>query len=353
MDPSLATAINNTKEVLQPLFTKPTLSTKLLEKPPFRFIHDIVIATLTATGFPKDFFTDFELDSSNFKENKTAKVSFLDKLIHLVNVGNGSALEVSSSKIVAGLDALKTNELLVAFARLALNKEIDKTGLIQHCLAGKGIDEFHIEQSTTSLKLAENPVPSNDEMKEIVIGVSSFIEQEETVDDTESAAASTFAPLEPTNQEKIIDAAPLVPSLGNVNVRPDTAHGTRPATAMGARPDTARGKRPSIIKQREIEVNDVIRNNEEEMRQGVFDLQQNQHQPRINSKMFSPLQKLSDVDFQSLASAVRHISQLASSDVMRNSLNSVPSTIDRLIKERSYWVAEQHRVEEALANLEK
>jgi hypothetical protein len=352
MDPSLATAIENTKEVLRPLFAKPTLSTKLLEKPPFRFIHDIVVATLTATGFPKDFFTGFELDSSNFKENKTAKVSFLDKLIHLVNVGNGSALDVSSSKIVAGLDALNTNELLVAFARLALNKDIDKTELIQHCLAGKGIDEFHIEQSDkASLMLEESPVPSNEEMKEIVIGVSSFIEQEEAVDDTESAADSTFAHLEPANQEKIIDVAPLVPSLGNVNVRPDTAHGTRPATAKGARPDTARGKRPSIVKQREIEVNDVIRNNEEEMRQGGIDLHQNQHRSRINSKMLSPLQKLSDVDFQSLASAVRHISQLASSDDMRNSLNSVPNTIDRLMKERSYWIAEQHRVEEALRNM--
>ena len=352
MDPSLATAIENTKEVLRPLFAKPTLSTKLLEKPPFRFIHDIVVATLTATGFPKDFFTGFELDSSNFKENKTAKVSFLDKLIHLVNVGNGSALDVSSSKIVAGLDALKTNELLVAFARLALNKDIDKTELIQHCLAGKGIDEFHIEQSDkASLMLEESSVPSNEEVKEIVIGVSSFIEQEELVDDTEPAADSTFAHLEPANQEKIIDVAPLVPSLGNVNVRPDTAHGTRPATAMGARPDTARGKRPSIVKQREIEVNDVIRNNEEEMRQGGIDLHQNQHRSRINSKMLSPLQKLSDVDFQSLASAVRHISQLASSDVMRNSLNSVPNTIDRLMKERNHWIAEQHRVEEALQNI--
>jgi hypothetical protein len=35
MDP-LEIAIGETKALLQPLFTKPTLSTKLLEKPPFR-----------------------------------------------------------------------------------------------------------------------------------------------------------------------------------------------------------------------------------------------------------------------------------------------------------------------------
>lgn len=349
MDPFLGTAIEKTKEVLQPLFAKPTLSTKLLEKPPFRFIHDIVVATLTTTGFPKDFFTGFELDSSNFKENKTAKVSFLDKLIHLVNVGSGSTLDVSSSKIVAGLDALKTNELLVAFACLALNKDTDRPGLIQHCLAGKGIDEFHIEQSTPNPMLEESP-PSNKETKEMVIGVSSFIKQEESVDVTESAAVSTLATLEPTIQGNVINEAHLVPSLRNVNVRPDTAHGTRPATTlMGVRPDTARGKRPSIVKQREIEVNDVIRNNDEEMRPGDFGLHQklSQHQPSIfSSSMLSPKLQLSDIDFQSLAGAVRHSSQLVST--MDNSLNSVPNTIDRLMKERSYWIAEQHRAEEAM-----
>lgn len=335
MDPSLATAIEKTKEVLQPLFAKPTLSTKLLEKPPFRFIHDIVVATLTTTGFPMDFYTGFELDSSNFKVNKTAKVSFLDKLIHLVNVGSGSTLDVSSSKIVAGLDALKTNELLVAFARLALNKDTDRPGLIKHCLAGKGIDEVHIEQIPTSLMLEESP-PSNKETKEMV-GVSSFIKKEELVDVTESTAGSTFATLEPTIQGNIVNEAPLMPSLRDVNVRPDTAHGTRPATAlMGVRPDTTRGMRPSVVKQKE---NDVIQNNF-----GLHQKLSQQHQPRINRSMLSPKLQLSDIDFHSLAGAVRHISQLVSTD----SLTSVPNTIDRLMKERSYWIAEQLRAEEAL-----
>lgn len=38
MDP-LEIAIGETKALLQPLFTKPTLSTKLLEKPPFRWVE--------------------------------------------------------------------------------------------------------------------------------------------------------------------------------------------------------------------------------------------------------------------------------------------------------------------------
>ncbi|KAL7545467.1 hypothetical protein ACHAWF_008817 [Thalassiosira exigua] len=140
---NLDSAIIETKDVLQPLFARPKLSTKLLSKPPFRFIHDIIIATLRTTGFPGNgFFTLEELDSSNFKDSKAGKVSFLNKLIHLVNVGNGSKLEINSSKIVAGLEPIRTNLLLSTFGRLAQDSGLDRQRLIQHCLAGKGIDEF-------------------------------------------------------------------------------------------------------------------------------------------------------------------------------------------------------------------
>lgn len=80
----------------------------------------------------------------------TAKVSFLNKLIHLVNVGNGAALEVSSSKIVSGLEPLKTNVLLTTFGRLAQDKKIDRNELIQHCLSGKAIQEFQRNEESLS-----------------------------------------------------------------------------------------------------------------------------------------------------------------------------------------------------------
>jgi len=102
MADELESAINEVKSILQPLFSKPKLSSKLLSKPPFRFIHDIVTSTLDSTGFPDGLFEPVELQSSTYKDDKAAKLSFLDKLIHLTNVGSGRILEVSSSKIVAG-----------------------------------------------------------------------------------------------------------------------------------------------------------------------------------------------------------------------------------------------------------
>ena len=92
------------------------------------------------------------MDSSNFKDSKSLKVSFLDKLINLVNVGNGSSLEVKSSKIVAGSEPLNTNIMLATFGRIAQDDKIDRTDLIQHCLSGLGIDEFHNKRKSKAQK---------------------------------------------------------------------------------------------------------------------------------------------------------------------------------------------------------
>ena len=164
---TLEDAISETKNVLQPLFVKPKLSDKLLSKPPFRFIHDIIVATLKTTTFPNGFFSLEELDSSNYKDSKTAKISFLNKFIHLVNVGNGSELEVSSAKIVAGLEPLQTNILLASFGKLAKDESIDRNNLIQHCLSGKGIDEFHSKGDDSKLidtNVSALPNSANDDV---------------------------------------------------------------------------------------------------------------------------------------------------------------------------------------------
>jgi len=125
-----------------------------------------------------------ELDSSNYKDGKTAKIAFLNKLISLVNVGNAKALDVSPTKIVSGLEPLNTNVLLTTFGKLAIDKSLDHNALIQHCLAGKGIDEFQrgksgedaVHEQAAAVETAASKqgsgttlIPSDEEANEVAV----------------------------------------------------------------------------------------------------------------------------------------------------------------------------------------
>ena len=82
-------------------------------RPPFRFIHDIVIRLIEVTGFMEDVYGEDERSSENFTD-KRSKIVFLEKLIFSVSEELGlRELDVSPNKIVAGLDPEKTNRLLV------------------------------------------------------------------------------------------------------------------------------------------------------------------------------------------------------------------------------------------------
>ena len=128
----------------------------LLSQTCCRFIHDIVTATMMATGFPKNYFTAQELASKNLKD-KASKVAFLNKLIHLVSVCHGSEFDVRSSKIVAGLEPVHTNLLLSLFGEIAVNakNEIDHTAAIKYCQSGGRIEDFVRRKGRTQEKTQE------------------------------------------------------------------------------------------------------------------------------------------------------------------------------------------------------
>ncbi|CAM9250082.1 unnamed protein product [Sphacelaria rigidula] len=65
--------IEVTRQMLEPIITRPRLTDKLLNMPPFRFLHDIVSEVIKHTGFGAGLYSAEEMDSALVKA-KPAKV---------------------------------------------------------------------------------------------------------------------------------------------------------------------------------------------------------------------------------------------------------------------------------------
>lgn len=80
-------------------------------KPPFRYLHDIFLSTIQASGFGNGLYTDVEMDTKA-NHDKDAKVNILAKMITLTEMVVGEKIDVKPSKIVAGLEPERTNYFL-------------------------------------------------------------------------------------------------------------------------------------------------------------------------------------------------------------------------------------------------
>lgn len=117
----MATNCGETIAAFEGLISKPTLKEKLLNKPPFRFLHDIVTNLQKATSFPPEgCFEEDQLLSANVKE-KDQKIDFLKRVIEATEIAMGATIDVRPLKIVAGLEPDNTNTLLQQLAEAAKN----------------------------------------------------------------------------------------------------------------------------------------------------------------------------------------------------------------------------------------
>ncbi|KAJ8972974.1 hypothetical protein NQ317_019321 [Molorchus minor] len=130
--------IKKTQKILGKYVKKPPLTDKLLKKPPFRFLHDVVKAVISDTGYLNGLFSEDELKTENIKE-KDDKIAFLNKLIDAVKATTKIELTVRSSKVVAGLESTKTNQLLQAIGK-ALDAKVDTSEYIAQLKPGKTDD---------------------------------------------------------------------------------------------------------------------------------------------------------------------------------------------------------------------
>ncbi|NWT02841.1 MIPT3 protein, partial [Mionectes macconnelli] len=127
-----------TRETLGQVIRKPPLTDALLNKPPFRYLHDLIAEVIRVTGFLKGLYTDFELKSDNVKD-KDSKINFLQKAIDVVVLVTGEPLAVKPVRVVAGHEPEKTNEFLQAIGKCCLNK-LSSDAAVKRVLAGERAD---------------------------------------------------------------------------------------------------------------------------------------------------------------------------------------------------------------------
>ena len=118
------------------LISKPKMTEKLLSKPPFRFLHDIVSAITATTGFAEGLFQGGELDSAGITD-KQAKMDYLDKIFNFVGICLGAQVDVRSIKVVAGLEPENTNMFLISLAEVASDPSCDSTEALRRAQAGE------------------------------------------------------------------------------------------------------------------------------------------------------------------------------------------------------------------------
>lgn len=149
-----------TQQLLGELITRPKLTEKLLQKPPFRFLHDIVMEVIRATGFAKGLYNDFESDSANVAD-KNAKMQFLEKIIKVVGVQLNTLVEARPVKIVAGLDPQSTNTFLQLLA-VAAKHVPDSTNAVRTTLeqfTEGGASNEGNNNAAALPAVSENPAP--------------------------------------------------------------------------------------------------------------------------------------------------------------------------------------------------
>lgn len=130
-----------TQETLGKIIKRPPLTDKLLAKPPFRFLHDIITSVINTTGFMQGLYSTEEQNSDNVKD-KESKIAFLQKALDIVSLVAGRQLPMKPSKVVAGHEPEKTNEFLQVLAE-AINKQVDNDSYVERVLKSRDTTKSH------------------------------------------------------------------------------------------------------------------------------------------------------------------------------------------------------------------
>jgi TRAF3-interacting protein 1 len=97
--------VKKTLATLGSVVEAPALTEKLLSRPPFRFIFDVVAEVTAQTGFLAG-------ELPGMPSDKAGRVEYVTELIGKINALRSGVVDADPLKIIAGLDPEKTNVLL-------------------------------------------------------------------------------------------------------------------------------------------------------------------------------------------------------------------------------------------------
>lgn len=274
-----------TTELLQPLIKKPKLTPKLLGKPPFRFLHDIVSELARSTGFGVNLYSDGEMDASSIKD-KESKILYLEKIHKYVCAAKGD-VPLKLGKVVAGMEADKTNEFLQVMAEAAVDQSINRDACLAAVLGGPAPDDGAAEAEAAARAAAEaQQMEEQRQMQEQQMAQQAEMEREQ-----EAAAAAEQAEQMRLRQQQDelmrqqqeeqeaaaphggdaesepppMPAAPVAPQHGGVNFsepEPDDEQMAPPPQmerrALPSRPTTAR-RPPPKLPSKEVKIERTVK----------------------------------------------------------------------------------------------
>ena len=174
--------LHDTREALSKLISKPKCTDKLLARPPFRFLFDVILAIDAASelGLDRVLSTE-EFDSANLKE-KASKLAFLDKVVKHTEARLDTTVDLNSKKVVAGLDTAKTRAFLRLLA-LTANAGSNSEDATDSILTG---DDNPVpvaaDTSSTDITTLQKPPSLEDAIIETRASISAIIEKPRCTD---------------------------------------------------------------------------------------------------------------------------------------------------------------------------
>jgi len=213
-----------TQTLLNELISKPKLSDKLLSKPPFRFLYDIIMEVSRVTGFAAGLFTPDEWDSAQVA-SKDQKLLYLEKIVRVVGVQLNTLVEAKPQKIVAGLDPEMTNRFLQCLA-VAAKHVPDSREAVRAVLEQLGLPLNDMGGTPTPSVASASPSKAS-----TVQATSAVAEEKQSARPAPSSAPAPAAAKAEAAEDKGGDEEDKKGGFG----RPTTARRRPPKVAEGAK----------------------------------------------------------------------------------------------------------------------